>query len=178
LQVTLELTGGLLITGLGVWLLLRRLSGGADHFHLGSHSHHQAPAHSDHNSSNDEGGSPSRRVRWVSLVVLGINGGIVPCWDAIAMLVLAVALNLLWLALPLLLAFSAGLAAVLIVIGILVVRARKLLGGPWEASRLFRILPLISAALIAAMGLWMCYDSLHPETPPTPRDGISSHSPH
>jgi hypothetical protein len=26
---------------------------------------------------------------------------------------------------------------------------------------------LLSAAVLTALGLWLCYDSLHPETPPT-----------
>ena len=42
--------------------------------------------------------------------------------------VAVVAMNLLWWALPMLLAFSAGLAAVLVAIGILVVRTKALAG--------------------------------------------------
>jgi ABC-type nickel/cobalt efflux system permease component RcnA len=34
------------------------------------------------------------------LVMLGISGGIVPCWDAIAMLCVAISAQRLWLALP------------------------------------------------------------------------------
>src|SRR5206468_7521498 len=37
IQTALGLGGGLLVAGMGLWLLLRRLSGGADHFHLGGH---------------------------------------------------------------------------------------------------------------------------------------------
>ena len=70
-----------------------------------------------------------------------------------------------WLGLPLLLAFSAGLAGVLVAIGILVVKAKGFAGSHWGESRLFKALPVVSAALIACMGLWLCYDSIHPTEP-------------
>lgn len=88
--------------------------------------------------------------------MLGISGGIVPCWDAIAMLLFAISAQRLWLALPLLLAFSAGLAAVLIAIGIAVVYVKDFGGSRWGQSKLFQALPLVSAILITMMGLWLC----------------------
>ncbi len=105
---------------------------------------------------------------WWGLVVLGVSGGIVPCWDAIAMLCVAISAQRLWLGLPLLLAFSAGLAAVLIALGIAVVRARDWAGARWggQFTRVVRALPLASAALITVMGLWLCYDSFHPDAEP------------
>ena len=98
--------------------------------------------------------------------MLGINGGIVPCWDAIVVLVLAVSTNQLWLALPMLLAFSAGLAAVLIFIGIAVVRAKGLAGPRLRSSKAARLLPIASAVVVTALGLWLCYDSLHVKPAP------------
>ena len=102
-------------------------------------------------------------------MILGINGGIVPCWDAIGILILAVSMNMLWLALPMILAFSAGLAGVLILIGIVVVRAKRFAGGSWEQSRLNRALPIISAALVTALGLWLCFNSIHARAAPPTR---------
>ena len=100
------------------------------------------------------------------LIVLGVSGGIVPCWDAIAMLALAISAGKLWLALPLLLAFSAGLAGVLVAIGVGVVYARNFAGRRWGGTErlrpLLRALPLVSAAFITLMGLWLCYGSFHP----------------
>jgi ABC-type nickel/cobalt efflux system permease component RcnA len=162
IQTALGLVGGLLIAGLGLWLLLRRLSGRADHFHLGGGHHHHH--HHGHDHTHGPGGEV-RPVRWWGLVVLGVSGGIVPCWDAIAMLCVAVSAQRLWLGLPLLLAFSAGLAAVLIVLGVSVVHARNWAGARWggQFRRVVRALPLASAALITVMGLWLCYDSFHPE---------------
>lgn len=82
------------------------------------------------------------------------------------MLLVAVSTNLFWLALPMLLAFSAGLAGVLIGIGILVVRVKGFAGSHWGSSRLFRALPVISAILVAGLGLWLCYDSVHANAGP------------
>jgi ABC-type nickel/cobalt efflux system permease component RcnA len=60
-----------------------------------------------------------------------------------------------------LLAFSAGLAGVLVLLGILVVKARNFAGSHWGEGRLVRSLPIVSAVLVTAMGLWLCYDAVH-----------------
>jgi ABC-type nickel/cobalt efflux system permease component RcnA len=154
-QAALGVFGGLLVAGMGFWLLLRRLAGGADHVHLGSGGHHHSHVH-----ALPTGG---QRVNTWGLIVLGISGGIVPCWDAIAMLGFAISAHRLWLALPLLVAFSAGLAAVLIVIGIGVVYLKGFASSRWGTGRLVRALPLVSASLVMVLGLWLCYDSVNQE---------------
>jgi ABC-type nickel/cobalt efflux system permease component RcnA len=62
-------------------------------------------------------------------------------------------------ALPLVLAFSAGLAGVLVAIGMLVVTSKRFAGSRFGESRLFRALPLISALLVTGIGLWLFYDA-------------------
>jgi ABC-type nickel/cobalt efflux system permease component RcnA len=174
----LQLVAGLLVAGMGLWLLLRRLSGQADHFHLGGHGHHHHGHSHDHSHHHhhhgadhyhDEHGhahpipASSKSVGWWSLVVLGVTGGIVPCMDAIGMLLLAAGAGHLRLALPLLLAFSAGLAGVLILVGVAVVKAKGFAGSRWGDSRLFRMLPVASAAVVTILGLWLCYTSVQQE---------------
>jgi ABC-type nickel/cobalt efflux system permease component RcnA len=66
-----------------------------------------------------------------------------------------------WFALPALLAFSAGLAGVLVAIGILVVKFRNFAGSRWGDGRFVRALPIVSACLITVMGLWLCFESTH-----------------
>jgi ABC-type nickel/cobalt efflux system permease component RcnA len=168
-QTFLGLFGGLLVAGMGFWLLLRRLSGGADHVHIGGGHHHHH--HHDHGHDpgqhvhDDHGRAVASSVgkegvgAW-SLVVLGVSGGIVPCTDAILMLGFAITANRLWLGLPLLLAFSAGLAGVLIAVGMAVVAFKGVAGSHLGDSRLFKALPIISALLVTALGLWLCYESL------------------
>jgi nickel/cobalt transporter (NicO) family protein len=149
---TLGLFMGLALVCLGVWLLLQRLAGRADHFHLPGQGHHH---------HHGEMAAPDRKpLRWGGLLIMGMTGGIAPCWDAVAMLVLAIGMNLLWLALPMLLAFSAGLASVLVAIGILVVHARRFLDARWSDSRAVRLLPIVSALFITAMGVMVCYQGV------------------
>src|SRR5262245_562284 len=152
-QALLGFGGGLLIAGLGVWLLLRRLSGGADHVHIGGHDHHHGPhGHHHHLPTGD-------RVRVWDLIVLGISGGIVPCWDAIALLAMAIGTRRVWLGLPLLLAFSAGLAGVLVLIGVLVVKVKGFGSSRLGEGRLVRSLPILSAVAVTLLGLWLCVDA-------------------
>jgi ABC-type nickel/cobalt efflux system permease component RcnA len=154
LQPTLGLCGGLLVTGMGAWLLLARLTGRADHVHVfGGHHHHHGHEHGHADHSHEH-------IGWGRLTLLGVAGGIVPCHDAIWLYVWLVGAGLLAFAVPVLLAFSAGLAAVLVAIGIVVVKAKGLAGGRWGESRAFRALPIVSAALVLCVGLWLCYHSL------------------
>jgi nickel/cobalt transporter (NicO) family protein len=152
LQTGLSLVMGLVVMCLGVYLLLLRLSGRADHIHIGGGHHHHGPI--------PETTTPKHVSTW-GLIFLGISGGLIPCTDAIAMLVLAVGTNLFWLAFPLLLAFSAGLAGVLVLIGILVVKFRRFAGSRWGEGRLVRAMPIVSALLVTVMGFWLCYEAVH-----------------
>lgn len=160
LQVGLGLAMGLLIVCLGFFLLLQRLAGRADHIHLGGgHDHHHDGHHHTH---HHHGPTPANKTVGIwGLIVLGISGGLIPCWDAVILLIFAVGTNDLPLALPMVLAFSAGLAGVLVLIGILVVKFRNFAGSHWGEGRLVRALPVISAVVVTAMGFWLCYEAVH-----------------
>jgi len=177
-QTGLGLAMGLVVACLGLWLLLKRLSGGHDHIHLGGghhHHHHHGHQHHEHDHDHEhphshvhvsgELAGGSRLNTW-GLIVLGVTGGIIPCWDAIALLFFTMGTKQFWLALPALLAFSAGLAGVLIVIGIMVVKVRAFAGSRWGGGRLVRALPIVSAAFVTAIGFWLCYASVSGQTPP------------
>ena len=160
IQLGLGLVMGLAIAGLGLFLLLQRLAGRADHFHVGGgHHHHHGHHHHGHEPGRSDG--EKRRFGWWALTLLGVSGGLIPCWDAIALLVLAVGMNLFWLALLVLLAFSAGLASVLVLIGIAVVKFRGILGDRWGEGRLVRALPILSAIVVTLMGFWICYEAVN-----------------
>jgi ABC-type nickel/cobalt efflux system permease component RcnA len=94
------------------------------------------------------------------LIVLGISGGIVPCTEAIFLFIWVSSRRPL-LALPALLAFSAGLAAVLVAIGLIVVYAKGFASSRLGENRSFRLLPVFSAVVVTLLGLWLCYDSIH-----------------
>jgi hypothetical protein len=154
-QRVLNLFGGLILTGMGGWLLLLRLSGMADHYHgPGGHTH--GPGGHTHGPVAPSNGKTSS---W-GVVLLGITGGLVPCWDAVAMLLFAMASGRTWLALPLLVAFSAGLASVLVALGIVVVKSRdaiqKRTGDTDSFERWTGRIAILSALIIVVMGIWLC----------------------
>ena len=69
-------------------------------------------------------------------------------------MIIAIGLNRILLGMGLIVSFSFGLAAVLIVIGILLVRSRSLVerfGG--ISSHWSRALPLVSAVIVTVLGL-------------------------
>ena len=167
-QGVLQFVGGLLVAGVGAWLLMRRLAGRADHVHLfGGHHHHGDGHHHHHHGDGDHHhhhGPPPESARttagWARLVLMGLGGGIIPCWDAVLLLLAATALNRVGFALPLLFAFSAGLGAVLVLLGVGVVYAHKAGAGRFGESRWFRLLPMVSSALLLGLGLWLCQEGV------------------
>jgi ABC-type nickel/cobalt efflux system permease component RcnA len=167
---------GITIAGLGCYMLLRRLTGTAtDHSHApgSSHSHSHLPgfmhSHShDHEGEQAKEGShdhthddSARSVSLTQLFTLGITGGIIPCPAALVVLLSAVALHRIGLGLFLILAFSVGLAAVLIGCGMLMVYARRFMthlhiDGPLTK----RWLPAASAGFIAILGSVLAIQAL------------------
>jgi ABC-type nickel/cobalt efflux system permease component RcnA len=160
---------GLIIAGLGLALFLRRYAGhasphghaharGSSHSHVhaadGDHSH--AHAHGQAHDAAGSGhahGSHETAVSIRELVALGVTGGIVPCPAALVVLLSAVVLRRVGFGLLLIAAFSAGLAAVLIAIGLLMVYARRLMARFRGDGPLFtRWLPLTSSVAVTVLG--------------------------
>jgi ABC-type nickel/cobalt efflux system permease component RcnA len=98
--------------------------------------------------------TPTREVSLTQLLSLGISGGIVPCPAALVVLLSALSLHRVGFGLFLILAFSLGLAAVLIASGLLMVYARQRLAR-WKTDGPFvkRWLPLASATFMMILGL-------------------------
>ena len=92
-----------------------------------------------------------------SLVALGASGGLVPCPSALVLLLSSVALGRVGLGLTLLVAFSAGLAVVLMGIGMVVLFAKHFLPDNQKTanSMAFRYLPVASAGIIVCAGVLM-----------------------
>lgn len=175
----LSVCSGLLIFGLGGWLVFRRLrrnTHGHPRTHHHGHTHHatHAQVHSHHHHSHHPGhdhpehhGHPhhhhevATEVSYRELLTLGVTGGIVPCPAALVVLLSAIALRRVGFGLLLIVAFSAGLAAVLIAIGVLMVYARRFMARfQMEGPLITRWLPLTSAATISAFGLAMVFQAL------------------
>jgi ABC-type nickel/cobalt efflux system permease component RcnA len=97
--------------------------------------------------------------RW-GIIGLGVAGGMVPCFDALAILIAAVNLRSVVLGLVLILAFSVGMAAVLVAIGILMVTAKDLMQRFTGEAAWVRALPAVSGAILFFLGAWLTLQSL------------------
>jgi nickel/cobalt exporter len=156
---------GITIASLGCYMLLRRLSGAAtDHSHApgAAHAHWmfwKRPPEAERERDRD----PAQAVGLTQLLTLGITGGIIPCPAALIVLLSAFALHRVGLGFFLIVAFSVGLAAVLIGFGMLMVYARRFMAylqvdGPLTR----RWLPVASSAFIVILGLALAIQALSP----------------
>ena len=95
------------------------------------------------------------------LLAIGVSGGIVPCPAALVVLLSALALHRVGFGLLLIVAFSAGLATVLIAIGLLIVHARRMMARfDGRGVLVTRWLPMTSAAIITLLGVGMVLQAL------------------
>jgi ABC-type nickel/cobalt efflux system permease component RcnA len=157
---------GLIIAALGLSLFLKRYAGPGQ-----AHTHQHGSAH-DHTHSPDEAhhhtyGQHSHHahippaISWRALLALGMTGGIVPCPAALVVLLSALSMRRVGFGLLLIVAFSIGLAAVLIAIGILMVYARRLMTRfQGEGVLVSRWLPLTSAAVMTIFGVAIAVQAL------------------
>ena len=178
----LSIFSGLIIAVLAAYLLLRAWTGvetpeehdeGVLHTHWYSLRRNPVGTDAAIVEAVSEATSP-RRERTVplrQLLLLGITGGIIPCPAALVVLLSAVSLHRVGLGLFLIVAFSFGLAGVLIAIGILMVKARGLLAR-WRSDSpvIQRWLPLVSASAMLIAGLAIAGSAL-------PATGLSFHLP-
>ena len=134
-----------------------------DHDHRHEHAHHDHDDHGHHHEHGPHGHTHMPdEVSWSGLVALGASGGLVPCESALVLLLSAIALRRVGLGLLLLVAFSLGLAIVLMAIGVLVIYAKNLLPESKRTSGnpFFRWMPVASAAVVLVLGLLMTGVSL------------------
>src|SRR5262249_9220710 len=126
------------------------------HRHHGHDAHGHAHGHGHHHRL-----PPSGEVSFKELFALGVTGGIVPCPAALVVLLGALSLGRVAFGLVLIAAFSIGLAAVLIAIGLVMVYARRLLSGVrGEGPIITRWLPLASSAVMALVGVAIAIQAL------------------
>ncbi len=163
----LSLISGLLIVGIGGWLLaknMRQYYSGKMHNHGHDHSHDHSH---DHGYSHSHGGGhtyshvPSKRTGFWGLLSLGISGGIVPCVDALIGLLFAISINKLTWGVVILCAFSLGLAAVLVAIGILMVMAKPFIERFTGEGIWLKRLPIISATVVIVLGAVLVFKALN-----------------
>jgi ABC-type nickel/cobalt efflux system permease component RcnA len=143
----LGVLSGILIAGMGCYLFLQRYVG-VEFAHAHSHAPSMAAEPSKEESRSQPGTISARQ-----LLLLGITGGIVPCPAALVVLLSAVALHRTGFGLFLIFAFSIGLAAVLIAMGLAAVYARRMMSRlPIDGPLVQLWLPMGSAVMITALG--------------------------
>lgn len=196
----LNLVSGVIVIGIGVWLLTGRLRSNRK-ASVPAHRHDepawQHHSHSDvdptasslvryyrqiknkgmnivHGHSHGQPHVPTREpshqhndipISWKGLTALGLVGGLVPSASAIIIFLAAMSLNRIEFGILLIMAFSAGMAAVLAGVGLLLVYARRglerfrLQNGLIRSSQ--RLIPmattlvvLISGTVVATRALW------------------------
>jgi nickel/cobalt transporter (NicO) family protein len=118
------------------------------HHHSHEHNHDESGDHSHHHYHPE--------LSLWSNIALGISGGIVPCPKALVILLLAISLQRITLGLVIISVFSLGLAAVLIAVGIITIKASELLKSKFENRRL-QFLPLIGSVVIIGLGMFLTY---------------------
>jgi ABC-type nickel/cobalt efflux system permease component RcnA len=138
----LALFTGLVVLGLGTWLLRERLRApDAEPRHAHVHAHAREPV------------SPlSRR----GLAALAVGGGLLPSPTAVVLLTGAIALDRLVFGLVLVAAFSVGLAAALAAVGLAALRVGELVGERMS-SRWGRAIPVVSAVAVMAAGVYLTF---------------------
>jgi nickel/cobalt exporter len=137
------------------------------HLHAHDHGDHHRPENEDPSHIHlapQIPGDPTPTVSVVSLkslFILGITGGIVPCPAALVVLLGALALHRVAFGLFLIVAFSVGLAAVLIGFGLAMVYAQRFMSKfGAEGPLVERWLPLASSAVITIVGVALAISAL------------------
>ncbi len=171
----LGLVSGLIVTALGATFLYQRIRAaradrahGHDHAagHEHSHAEHDEHSHAEEAKAAAEGWhshGPLRHthlpatdgpLRRRNLLALGLIGGLVPSASAILILVGSIAAGRPAFGMLLIVAFGAGMAAVLVGVGVLLVRARSLAERLPSRSlnRVFAYAPLVTALTFLVVG--------------------------
>jgi ABC-type nickel/cobalt efflux system permease component RcnA len=156
---------GLSVAGLGVFTFLKRWTGEA-----GEHSHAPGEGHSHWFLSMFRQAAPAAPAKRAvaecpvslrELCMLGITGGIVPCPAALVVLLSAFSLHRIGFGLFLITAFSLGLAAVLVAVGLTMVYAKRAMSSRVRAGNpALRYLPILSSAFMVALGLGITLSAL------------------
>jgi nickel/cobalt transporter (NicO) family protein len=144
IEADLALGMGLLVIGLGLWMLWNQReplalamgeSGAAGARHGQPHTHEHSGGSSDHDHANDEGAGwhshgwganhshrldlvSDRRPKLAMLLALGVVGGLLPDPTALALLLAALSSGKVLFGLVTVLVFSFGFAATLVVVGV------------------------------------------------------------
>src|SRR4051812_18956999 len=140
----LNLASGLMVLGVGA-AVLRARARRARH----AHQHHHG--HDHHHGDHDHAHAP-QELGTRSLIAMGASAGLIPCPSALVVLLGAISQHQIGLGLLLIVAFSAGLAATLTALGVIVVHASRIATRFSPSPQLATVLPAVSALVIVGAG--------------------------
>ena len=147
---------GLTVAGMGVFMFLRHCTGETgEHSHLSGKRHSHWFLSTPKNATPDQVDSPQppNALSLRQLCILGITGGIVPCPAALVVLLSAFSLHRIGFGLFLITAFSVGLAAVLVVVGLSMVYAKQAISRVRFGAPALRYLPVLSSGFMTVLGV-------------------------
>jgi nickel/cobalt transporter (NicO) family protein len=173
---SLRIASGLIVLGVGVWLLRRRLPArphpgarrshraarggrGHDHGHVHDHGHgrghdhdHDHPGDHDHTGAATAAGVAPTSPR--GLLLIAVSGGMLPSPAALLVLTTGLFTGRVLDAILLVAAFGVGLALTLAAVGLAAhdVRRRLQRARSGRVSRVARALPLLGPAALVAAG--------------------------
>lgn len=176
---------GIIVAVMGVgmiWSSRRRLAAismNVEHGHHHNHNHDHQHGH-DHAHLSDEEHArlhleealkARSGVSRKAIVTMGVSGGLAPCPDALAILLIAIGMGQGVLGMFAIVAFSIGLAGVLVLFGLAIVLAAPLWTRVRETAgqrgflsvslvRLARFAPVVSGAVILVFGVAMAWSSV------------------
>jgi ABC-type nickel/cobalt efflux system permease component RcnA len=170
LYPVLGVASGALVIAIGgslLWRRLRVLSAAAAHrrAHDRGHAHRHAEEHGhahEHGHPHPHDHAPAAdSISWRGLLALGLSGGLVPSASALILLLGSIAAGRVAYGLVLVVGFGLGMAVVLAGIGLLLVKAQRLVerrmaGGAPTVARLRRLLApvqLATAGLVVVLGV-------------------------
>jgi nickel/cobalt exporter len=163
---------GLSVAGLGIFIFLRHWTGESGEHSHATDSHAASQSHSHWFLSIFKQTAPGRPLgadtanRVMSLrelCILGITGGIVPCPAALVVLLSAFSLHRIGFGLFLITAFSFGLAAVLVIVGLIMVYAKRAMTSRVRVGgAALRHLPLLSSAFMVVLGVGITASAMAP----------------
>jgi ABC-type nickel/cobalt efflux system permease component RcnA len=144
---------GVIIIGIGLWLLWRWFSS-RRHLH-----DHQPDDHQHHHHRIE--GAEAGRQGWKVLASMGLAGGLVPSTSAVVLLLAAVNLGRIPAGLLLIALFGLGMAATLVGVGFTMVKASSLGLERWGATgligRLRSVLTPLAGLVVIAVGLFLTF---------------------
>ena len=154
-----------LIIAIALWMLrrtwreqLRLRAAVRQHAHHHDHGHHhtQQDAHELAHADEIRRRFASGNVTTGQIVMFGLSGGLIPCSAAIAVLVLCLQVNRIWLGVALVLCFSIGLAITLIAAGMIATVGMRHFSRRWSGlGELAQRLPYRSSIVMIGPGLYV-----------------------